>query len=169
MKLILDHPLSNFAFEFNFRRYTMEQMLFSGREELAAAAQQALQRGAPVSASVGGRVYAAVPSQLTGPSPPAVSLLPVVGRCRLTLSSPMLKPPGTKRLKLNYDEVVSTSAFNFNLRRYSVDLRGGLSPGALAGNGYAAVKRTGVVGGGGGAADVARVVGWCRLTLSNPC
>jgi hypothetical protein len=29
-----------------------------------------------------------------------------------------LKPPGTKRLKLNCDVLLSTSAFNFNLRRY---------------------------------------------------
>jgi hypothetical protein len=31
---------------------------------------------------------------------------------------PKLKPPGTKRLKLNYDEPLSTFAFKFNLRRY---------------------------------------------------
>jgi len=30
----------------------------------------------------------------------------------------MLKPPGTKRLKLKHDELLSTSAFKFNLRRY---------------------------------------------------
>jgi hypothetical protein len=29
-----------------------------------------------------------------------------------------LKPPGTKRLKLNCDILLSTSAFKFNLRRY---------------------------------------------------
>jgi hypothetical protein len=34
-----------------------------------------------------------------------------------------LKPPGTKRLKLNCDIVLSTSAFKFNLRRYSMDGR----------------------------------------------
>jgi len=32
---------------------------------------------------------------------------------------PKLKPPGTKRLKLKYDELLSTFAFKFNLRRYS--------------------------------------------------
>jgi hypothetical protein len=31
---------------------------------------------------------------------------------------PVLKAPGVKRLKLNYDEVVTSSAFKFNLRRY---------------------------------------------------
>jgi len=31
---------------------------------------------------------------------------------------PMLKPPGTKHLKLNCDTLLSNSAFNFNLRRY---------------------------------------------------
>jgi len=32
---------------------------------------------------------------------------------------PMLKPPGTKRLKPKYDEPLSSLTFNFNLRRYS--------------------------------------------------
>jgi len=32
---------------------------------------------------------------------------------------PTSKPPGTKRLKLKHDEVLSNFAFNFNLRRYS--------------------------------------------------
>ena len=31
---------------------------------------------------------------------------------------PKLKPPGTKRLKPKLDELLSTSAFKFNLRRY---------------------------------------------------
>ena len=31
---------------------------------------------------------------------------------------PMLKAPGTKRLKLKYDEPLSNAAFNVNLRRY---------------------------------------------------
>ena len=30
-----------------------------------------------------------------------------------------LKAPGTKRLKLNYDNLLSNSAFKFNLRRYN--------------------------------------------------
>jgi hypothetical protein len=32
---------------------------------------------------------------------------------------PKLKPPGTKRLKLKCDVLLSTSAFKFNLRRYN--------------------------------------------------
>jgi hypothetical protein len=32
---------------------------------------------------------------------------------------PKLKPPGTKRLKLRCDILLLTSAFNFNLRRYT--------------------------------------------------
>jgi hypothetical protein len=36
------------------------------------------------------------------------------------------KAPGTKRLKLKYDERLSSFAFNFNLRRYSTGL-GGMS------------------------------------------
>ena len=45
-----------------------------------------------------------------------------VGRCRLTLSKPKLKPPGTKRLKVNCDVLLSTSAFKFNLRRYKEEM-----------------------------------------------
>jgi hypothetical protein len=33
--------------------------------------------------------------------------------------SPKLKPPGTKRLKLKCDILLSTSAFKYNSRRYS--------------------------------------------------
>jgi len=33
--------------------------------------------------------------------------------------TPVLKAPGTKRLKLKYDKLLSSFAFNFNLRRYS--------------------------------------------------
>jgi hypothetical protein len=36
-------------------------------------------------------------------------------------TKPMLKPPGTKRSKLKYDESTYNFAFNFNLRRYIVD------------------------------------------------
>ena len=32
---------------------------------------------------------------------------------------PMLKPPGTRHLKLKCDILVSTFAFKFNLRRYT--------------------------------------------------
>ena len=42
-----------------------------------------------------------------------------VGRCRLTVSKPMLKAPGLQRLNLKCDELPSNLAFNFNLRRYS--------------------------------------------------
>ena len=35
---------------------------------------------------------------------------------------PTLKAPGTKRLKLNFDEPLSNVAFNFNLRRYIMAL-----------------------------------------------
>ena len=34
--------------------------------------------------------------------------------------TPKLKPPGTKRLKLKCDVLLSTSAFKFNLRRYTM-------------------------------------------------
>ena len=34
---------------------------------------------------------------------------------------PKLKPSGTKHLKLNHYELISNSAFKFNLRRYSME------------------------------------------------
>ena len=33
--------------------------------------------------------------------------------------NPMLKPPGAKHLKVIYDELLSSFAFKFNLRRHS--------------------------------------------------
>ena len=38
---------------------------------------------------------------------------------------PMLKPPGTKRLKLNCDEPLSSFAFTFNVRPYTKVAPGG--------------------------------------------
>jgi len=43
---------------------------------------------------------------------------------------PNLKPPGTKRLKLEYDGLLSSSAFKSNLRRYNEEAM--LAVGALA-------------------------------------
>ena len=40
-----------------------------------------------------------------------------VGRCRLTVSKPVLKAPMVSALKLQYDETLSN--FAFNLRRYN--------------------------------------------------
>ena len=37
---------------------------------------------------------------------------------------PKLKPPGTERLKLKCDILLSTSAFKFNSRRYITDATG---------------------------------------------
>jgi hypothetical protein len=37
---------------------------------------------------------------------------------------PLLKAPGTKRLKLKSDEPVSSSGFNFNLRHYTLGREG---------------------------------------------
>jgi len=36
---------------------------------------------------------------------------------------PTLKPPGSKRLKLYHEKLLSNFAFNFNLRRYIMVLR----------------------------------------------
>jgi hypothetical protein len=63
---------------------------------------------------------------------------------------PELKPPGTERLTLKCDKLLSSFAFNFNLRRYTT----------------AAVCRDthiALVGGGKGVVKVGR----CRMILSN--
>jgi len=71
-----------------------------------------------------------------------------VGRCKLTLSKPKLKAPGTKRLKLNYVKPLSRFAFNFNLRRYGESIAS-LSSATLI--------------------TAVSLVGRCWLTLSTPC
>jgi hypothetical protein len=57
---------------------------------------------------------------------------------------PMLKAPVTKRLKLKYDELVSSFAFNFNLRQYTPE---------------ESMRRV----------EALLMVGRCRLNRSNPC
>ena len=65
------------------------------------------------------------------------------------------------RLTLKHDEPLSKNAYNFNLRRYIMEVltketvarMGGLSMGGGGGGGHG--RRPGTVGG-------------CRLTLSNP-
>jgi hypothetical protein len=44
---------------------------------------------------------------------------------------PKLKAPGTKRLKLKYDDPLSKFGFKFNLRRYSVEHLTCFVPGML--------------------------------------
>ena len=46
--------------------------------------------------------------------------LAMVRRCSFQPMKSMLKAPGTKRLKLNCDELLSSFAFKFNLRRYAM-------------------------------------------------
>ena len=43
-----------------------------------------------------------------------------VGRCRLTVSNPVLKAVWFQRLKVNYHQLFSTVAFNIILRRYTM-------------------------------------------------
>jgi hypothetical protein len=52
----------------------------------------------------------------------AYAVLITVSRCRLTPMKPALKAPGTKRLKLYYDYLLASFAFNFNLCRYITGL-----------------------------------------------
>ena len=60
-----------------------------------------------------------------------------------------LKAPGIKRLKPQHDELLSSFAFKFNLRRY------------VTGFNFAPSPFLKCVWG--------DEVGWCRLNLSNPC
>jgi hypothetical protein len=64
---------------------------------------------------------------------------------------PKLRPPGTKRLKLRFDEPLSSFGFRFNLRRHMKGIVARMLPE------YAA--QIPVFAG--------DVVGRCRLTLSN--
>jgi hypothetical protein len=61
---------------------------------------------------------------------------------------PTLKPPGTKRLKLECDMLLSSSAFEFNLRRYTMVQQERL----MFAQARASTPKAGP----------------CRLTLSNP-
>jgi hypothetical protein len=51
---------------------------------------------------------------------PGNAISSLIGHGRAVLldpAKPKLKPPGTKRLKLNFDMLLSTSAFKSNMRR----------------------------------------------------
>jgi len=91
LKLEFDGLVSNFAFNFNLRHYSWDAMVVC------------TQLGYPTA-----YVYA-VSSAYFGQGS-AVQVDPI---------KPMLKAPGTKRLKLRYDVPLSNFAFNFNLRRYT--------------------------------------------------
>ena len=52
---------------------------------------------------------------------------------------PKLKPPGTKHLKLKFDILLSTSAFKFNLRRYT-EAEAAAEAAAVAGAAHKLVK-----------------------------
>ena len=95
LKLKYDKLLSNFGFIFNLRHYT----------KVAA------------SRSDGKSVDEEESNAKLGAVKPAKSFL---GRAVLVESmKPVLKVTGTRRLKLKYDKLLSSSAFNFNSRRYS--------------------------------------------------
>ena len=98
MKLEHEKLLSNFAFNFNLRRYTEEE-----EEEEEDEGPETWYQGF-INGTVG----------LKHPTFDIEGLEISVGRCRLTASKPVLKA----RLKRKCDEPLSNFAFNFNLRRY---------------------------------------------------
>jgi len=69
---------------------------------------------------------------------------------------PMLKAPGTKRLKLKYDEVLSNFPFKIDLRRYNAE-PGHRYPVRIE---YTPAKEN--------SAFTFSMVGRCRLNRSNP-
>jgi hypothetical protein len=62
---------------------------------------------------------------------------------------PTLKAPGTKRLKLEFDELLSDSGFEFKLRRYTKVAGQSVDPLIFSTSRFALVRR-------------------CRLSVSNP-
>ena len=74
-----------------------------------------------------------------------------------------LKPPGTKRRKLNCDEPLSNVAFNLNLRRYNEGRENFLEQATALASKAASTAVSAVSSIFGGA-----MAGRCRLTLSNP-
>ena len=91
--------VSNFAFNFNLRRYIEgEGYIKLPCEEFGDI---------DVTASV---EITSVTDDLKNTIGRAVQVDPF---------KPTLKAPVTKRLKLQYDKLVSSVAFNFNLRRYT--------------------------------------------------
>ena len=61
-----------------------------------------------------------------------------------------MKAPGTKRLKLNYNEPLSNFAFKFNLRRYTAEKRGAAERRAAEVSEIAALKSSLAAAGPGG-------------------
>ena len=66
------------------------------------------------------KAYVTVYCGNDGPEDPVVtvSAQTIGGAVHVDPIKPTSKAPGTKRLELDYDELLSTSAFKFNLRRY---------------------------------------------------
>jgi hypothetical protein len=93
--------LSDFAFNFNLRRYTVEEP------------NPRLTIGSLITFQL---YFNSVTSSYTALSSCLTSLGRVV---QVDPVKRALIAPGTKRLKLKYDEPLSFFAFNFNLRRYS--------------------------------------------------
>jgi len=92
MRLILNYGtlLSRFAFKSNLRRYNVVQLLPRFVK------------------------WMILPELLLMPSNRRL----IGGAVQVDPMKPKMKPPGTMRLKLKCDILLSTSDFNFNLRRY---------------------------------------------------
>jgi hypothetical protein len=81
LKLMLGHPLSNFAFEFNLRCYTMARTYMSVEEVVAVAEAGRCAGATECLFTLGDRPEARYPAA-------AAELQAMVRRSRLTLSNP---------------------------------------------------------------------------------
>ena len=113
MTLQYGETISNFAFRLNLRQYILARLhhlrhLDLSRNHLRGTLSSAL--GSMRRLRVLQLRANAIAGKLPGELGRAVQVDPM---------KPKLRPPGTKRLKLEYDGLPSDFAFKFNLRRYS--------------------------------------------------
>jgi len=125
LKLSYDEPPSNFAFRCNLRRYMKEcvaQAIDNVAEGAAVSIPESLEEWADF------KVTDELLLQLQKNTGDFEISMDTIGRPELFLGravqvdpiEPTLKAPGTKRLKLTNYTLLSSFAFNFHLRRYTL-------------------------------------------------
>jgi len=81
---------------------------------------------------------------------------------------PMLKAPGIKRLKLNYDCLLSNFAFDFNMRRYTMPAEAWLRVAECSSELLRTNAGAGTPPGEAAFHEFGAALVWrCRLTLAN--
>jgi len=111
LKLIYDQLLSNFAINFNLRRYTPVVTVASTRIQCM---MPAMQDASGANTNLHSMTY---------------TITLAIGKAvQVDHMKPILKVPETKPLKQKYDKLLSTFAFNFKLRRYTSVINRWLGP-----------------------------------------